>query len=181
MKPTKFKKGDRVTAFTNYTRPDLRQEYVLAADVEKPEKWVTADVKTLGGRVTQVWSDSLRLVEPYTPQVGDKVRLVVEGVVKPLETGKFLVETEPGEGWRVYGKTDYTLELLEKAPEPKTYRVGTVVEGAEPNNGYAPLARTKTGKWYHLEANVLTGLTDKSVQQEIESGDRRVAYEPPTS
>ena len=99
----------------------------------------------------------------YKPRVGDKIRLTVEGRVKSVGEDGFHLDTDGGEGWRVYGNRDYGVDLL----GVPAYRVGTVaVSRLEPDN---PAVRELDGwTWSHLR--------DVDVR---ENPHFTVVYEPP--
>jgi hypothetical protein len=175
MSEQKFKKGDRVRytgAYWGWNDPrKIGWTGVVATPPDFGQVVVTWDGDDTPS--PSVYADNLELV-PYTPQVGDRVRLTVEGVVQTAAAGgkEFFVETESGEGWRVYGKADYTVELIEKAPEPpKPFGVGSVLR-----EGRGFLFRTSAG-WVR-ESGQASTLGDDFWRT---AKHVTVIHEPPTS
>lgn len=172
-----FKKGDKVT------HPFSPGVYTIAYDCYGHDARIAVDSDT-GSRHHFRGSNLTKVApEPYTPQVGDKVRVtrVREGVVSSLTIGGFDVKrTDTSAFWQDNQDGESKVELIEKAPEPpKPFRAATFV--TSPTGTYSPMARTNDGEWINVSVGVETVYDDVAIRNLIDSGSLVVTHEPPTS
>lgn len=166
-----FKKGDRVRV-VGLTDRWNGLEGVATGEVSRPGKATFHFVDIPGERPARFsfLASQLELIVDETPKVGDRVRLVHEGVVTGTSgfgTGRALLIDG---GARILGKGE-TVEILERAPEP--YIRGTVA--LYDTTGSLPLIRGVDGAWRNHGGAIAEGVTDKRVRT---SGEYKVIHEP---
>lgn len=166
-----FKKGDRVRV-VGLTDRWNGLEGVATGEVSRPGKATFHFVDIPGERPARFsfLASQLELIVDETPKVGDRVRLVHEGVVTDIsgrDSGRTLLIDGHA---RILGKGE-TVEILERAPQP--YIRGTVA--LFKTSGALPLIRGTDGAWRNHGGEIAEGVTDKRVRT---SGEYKVIHEP---
>ena len=173
---TEFKKGDKVrytAAYGDYSEPRCKGAEGVVVEVLGVDEVRVDWAETENRRPSLVvFPQNLEVIEESAPKVGDRVRLVHEGVVTDITRGSVYLDGKS----RVLGQGE-TVEILERAP--KAYAPGTFV--TSPTGSFLPMARTADGKWLNVTAGVETYYNDASIQRFIDRGDLVVTHEPPQS
>jgi hypothetical protein len=110
-----------------------------------------------------VYLSNLELVERSAPAVGDRVRVVHEGVVSSVDGKYFSLEADGDFEFYDEPGTSMTVEILERAPKPvETYPVGTVAISR-----LAPETPAVRGdeRWHGVNGDDWSRLDDKTVRE----------------